>query len=145
VPYYHFSLRDVSEFLASLKCVVRGRGTKGARASYKDDPATSPVLLPVQPKGMISSSCGETSRSSRVLAKAERQPLELTSRILGRGTGCQGVPRSLPRLGRVCIILPILTNPSAAEHANSNGFTYVMSRMRFYVELEHLLYYGQRI
>ncbi|KAK6703662.1 hypothetical protein SNK04_013592 [Fusarium graminearum] len=40
----------------------------------------------------------------------------------------------------VCTILPILTNPVAAEEANRDGFTYVASRMRFYVELEHLLW-----
>jgi hypothetical protein len=40
----------------------------------------------------------------------------------------------------VCVILPILTNPSAAEQANSDGFTYVVSRMHFYVELERLLW-----
>lgn len=40
----------------------------------------------------------------------------------------------------VCVILPIFTNPAAAEQANNDGFTYVASRMRFYVELEHLLW-----
>ncbi|KAH7304482.1 hypothetical protein B0I35DRAFT_454747 [Stachybotrys elegans] len=40
----------------------------------------------------------------------------------------------------VCTILPILTNPVAAEEANRDGFTYVTSRMRFYAELEHLLW-----
>ncbi|PMD60187.1 uncharacterized protein K444DRAFT_629598 [Hyaloscypha bicolor E] len=39
----------------------------------------------------------------------------------------------------VCVILLILTNPSAAEQANSDGFTYVTSRMRLYVMLEPLL------
>jgi hypothetical protein len=39
----------------------------------------------------------------------------------------------------VCLILPILTNPSAAEQANSDGFTYVTARMRFYVALEPML------
>ncbi|KAH7002585.1 hypothetical protein EDB80DRAFT_80347 [Ilyonectria destructans] len=39
----------------------------------------------------------------------------------------------------VCVILPLLTNPSVAEQANSNGFAYVTSRMRFYVALEPLL------
>jgi hypothetical protein len=47
-------------------------------------------------------------------------------------------PASLAWAG-VCVILPILTNPSAAEQANSDGFTYVTSRMRFYVALEPLL------
>ncbi|KAH7134138.1 hypothetical protein EDB81DRAFT_902970 [Dactylonectria macrodidyma] len=40
----------------------------------------------------------------------------------------------------VCTILPILTNPAAAEEASRDGFTYVTSRMRFYVELERLLW-----
>ncbi|KAM0540776.1 hypothetical protein ACHAPJ_013507 [Fusarium lateritium] len=40
----------------------------------------------------------------------------------------------------VCTVLPLLTNPAAAEEAQQEGFTYVTSRMRFYVELEHLLW-----
>ncbi|RSL81248.1 hypothetical protein CEP52_017242 [Fusarium oligoseptatum] len=40
----------------------------------------------------------------------------------------------------VCTILPLLTNPVAAEEASRDGFTYVTSRMRFYAELEHLLW-----
>ncbi|KAK3371786.1 hypothetical protein B0T24DRAFT_531539, partial [Lasiosphaeria ovina] len=40
----------------------------------------------------------------------------------------------------VCIILPILTSPRAAEQANGDGFAYVTSRLRYYVELEHLLW-----
>ena len=40
----------------------------------------------------------------------------------------------------VCVILPLLTNPSAAEQANSDGFTYVTCRMRYYVALEPLLW-----
>ncbi|KAH7305578.1 hypothetical protein B0I35DRAFT_362166, partial [Stachybotrys elegans] len=40
----------------------------------------------------------------------------------------------------VCTILPVLTNPVDAEEANRDGFIYVTSRMRFYVELEHLLW-----
>jgi len=85
VPCYHFSLTDVfaeamaPEFLASLKRVVGGRGTKGAGGSNKGDPATSPMLSPTQPKGMNSLSRGETSRSSRVLAKAERPPPKPTA------------------------------------------------------------------
>ena len=47
-------------------------------------------------------------------------------------------PASLAWAG-VCVILPILTNPSAAEQANRDGFIYVTSRMRFYVALEPLL------
>ncbi|KAH8753652.1 hypothetical protein F5883DRAFT_191999 [Diaporthe sp. PMI_573] len=40
----------------------------------------------------------------------------------------------------VCVLLPVFTNQSAAEEANSDGLTYVTSRIRFYVELEHLLW-----
>ncbi|KAH8744548.1 hypothetical protein F5883DRAFT_476236, partial [Diaporthe sp. PMI_573] len=40
----------------------------------------------------------------------------------------------------VCVLLPVFTNQSAAEQANSDGLTYVTSRIRFYVELEHLLW-----
>lgn len=40
----------------------------------------------------------------------------------------------------VSLILPILTIPSAAEKANNDGFTYVISRLRYYVELERLLW-----
>lgn len=40
----------------------------------------------------------------------------------------------------VCLVLPILTDPRAAEQANSDGFAYVTSRLRYYVELEHLLW-----
>ncbi|RBR26344.1 uncharacterized protein FIESC28_00844 [Fusarium coffeatum] len=40
----------------------------------------------------------------------------------------------------VCTILPILTNPAAAEEANRHGFLYVTSRMRFYSELEPVLF-----
>ena len=40
----------------------------------------------------------------------------------------------------VCIILPLLTNPSTAEQANRDGFTYVTDRMHYYVALEPLLW-----
>ncbi|KAH8180100.1 WD domain, g-beta repeat domain-containing protein [Sarocladium implicatum] len=40
----------------------------------------------------------------------------------------------------VCVLLPVLTNPEAAEEANRTGLTYVTSRVRLYVELEHLLW-----
>ena len=39
----------------------------------------------------------------------------------------------------VCVILPVLTNPSTADEANRDGFTYVTTRMRYYVALEPLL------
>ncbi|OLN95224.1 hypothetical protein CCHL11_08144, partial [Colletotrichum chlorophyti] len=40
----------------------------------------------------------------------------------------------------VCVLLPVITNPSAAEEANRNGLFYVSSRMRYYVEFESLLW-----
>ncbi|RWA09407.1 hypothetical protein EKO27_g5694 [Xylaria grammica] len=39
----------------------------------------------------------------------------------------------------VCMILPLLTNPEAAQAANRDGFTYVTARMRYYTELEPLV------
>jgi hypothetical protein len=39
----------------------------------------------------------------------------------------------------ICIVLPLLTNPSVAEHANREGFAYVTSRMKYYVAFEPLL------
>ncbi|KAK7928370.1 hypothetical protein PG985_005368 [Apiospora marii] len=39
----------------------------------------------------------------------------------------------------VCILLPVLTKPEAAAAANSEGLTYVTSRIRYYIELESLL------
>ncbi|KAJ8126001.1 hypothetical protein O1611_g7637 [Lasiodiplodia mahajangana] len=38
----------------------------------------------------------------------------------------------------VCIVLPLLTNPVTAREANRDGFAYVTTRMRYYVELESL-------
>ncbi|KAH7309672.1 hypothetical protein B0I35DRAFT_358880 [Stachybotrys elegans] len=40
----------------------------------------------------------------------------------------------------VCVLLPVLTNPSAAEEANRDGLSYVTSRIRYYTELERLLW-----
>ncbi|KAF4921083.1 Vegetative incompatibility protein HET-E-1 [Colletotrichum fructicola] len=40
----------------------------------------------------------------------------------------------------VCVLLPVFTNPSAAEEANRDGLSYVTSRLRYYVELECLLW-----
>ncbi|KAF8854784.1 hypothetical protein BDZ45DRAFT_728534 [Acephala macrosclerotiorum] len=39
----------------------------------------------------------------------------------------------------VSLVLPLLKNPSAAEAANQNGFTYVTSQMRYYNAMESLL------
>ncbi|KAL0937155.1 vegetative incompatibility protein het-e-1 [Colletotrichum truncatum] len=40
----------------------------------------------------------------------------------------------------VCVLLPVLTNLSAAEQANNDGLSYVTSRIHFYIELEYLLW-----
>jgi hypothetical protein len=40
----------------------------------------------------------------------------------------------------VCVFLPLLTNPSAVEKENHDGLDYVNSRIRYYVQLEHLLW-----
>ncbi|KAI1367088.1 hypothetical protein F5Y08DRAFT_299380 [Xylaria arbuscula] len=39
----------------------------------------------------------------------------------------------------VSVILPLLTNPKVADEANQDGFTYVTTRMEYYVALEPLL------
>lgn len=40
----------------------------------------------------------------------------------------------------VSTLLPVLKNPSAAEEANRDGLSYVTSRIRYYAELERLLW-----
>ncbi|PQE18637.1 ankyrin repeat protein [Rutstroemia sp. NJR-2017a BVV2] len=39
----------------------------------------------------------------------------------------------------VCIVIPLLTKPVIADEENRDGFTYVTTRMRYYVALEPLL------
>ena len=39
----------------------------------------------------------------------------------------------------VCLILPLLTNPTTADEANRDGFAYVSTRMRYYTALGPLL------
>lgn len=56
------------------------------------------------------------------------------------GEAVKASPEASLAWAGVCVILPILTNPSAAEQANSDGFIYVVSRMHFYVQLERLLW-----
>ncbi|PON25201.1 hypothetical protein TGAM01_v205886 [Trichoderma gamsii] len=45
----------------------------------------------------------------------------------------------------VCVILPVLMNPSVAEEATRDGYLYVTSRIRFYVKLEKLLSVGSKL
>lgn len=40
----------------------------------------------------------------------------------------------------VCVILPLFSNPSTADEAQSSGFDYVTSRMRLYVGFEEFLW-----
>ncbi|KAK2754610.1 vegetative incompatibility protein het-e-1 [Colletotrichum kahawae] len=40
----------------------------------------------------------------------------------------------------LCVLLPVFTNPIAAEEANRGGLSYVTSRLGYYVELECLLW-----
>ena len=56
------------------------------------------------------------------------------------GEAVKASPEASLAWAGVCIILPILTNPDTAEQANRDGFTYVVSRMHFYTELERLLW-----
>jgi hypothetical protein len=42
-------------------------------------------------------------------------------------------------LAGVSLVLPPLKNPTAAEAANREGFTYVTSQMRYYIAMESLL------
>lgn len=56
------------------------------------------------------------------------------------GEAVKASPEASLAWAGVCVILPILTNPSAAEQANRDGFTYVTCRMRYYVALEPLLW-----
>jgi hypothetical protein len=39
----------------------------------------------------------------------------------------------------ISLVLPLLKNPATADAANREGFTYVTSQMRYYVEMESLL------
>ncbi|KAL0944803.1 vegetative incompatibility protein het-e-1 [Colletotrichum truncatum] len=52
----------------------------------------------------------------------------------------KGSPEASLAWAGVSVLLPILTNPSAAAEANRDGLTYVTSRIRYYVELETLLW-----
>ncbi|KAH8778226.1 hypothetical protein F5882DRAFT_298010, partial [Hyaloscypha sp. PMI_1271] len=48
-------------------------------------------------------------------------------------------PEASMAFAGVCMILPVLTRPIAADEANLDGFTYVTTRMRYYLALEPLL------
>jgi hypothetical protein len=55
------------------------------------------------------------------------------------GEAVKACPEASIAWAGVCIILPLLTNPSTADEANRDGFTYVTTRMRYYAALEPLL------
>ncbi|KAI4149545.1 MAG: hypothetical protein LQ340_004584, partial [Diploschistes diacapsis] len=55
------------------------------------------------------------------------------------GDAVQASPQASVAWAAVCITLPLLTKPAVAEQANRDGFTYVTTRMRYYVALESLL------
>ncbi len=55
------------------------------------------------------------------------------------GQGVQVFPQASIAWAGVCIILPLLTNPSDADAANRDGFAEVTTRMQYYAALEPLL------
>jgi len=55
------------------------------------------------------------------------------------GEAVKASPEASITWAGVCVVLPLLTNPSAADAANRDGFAYVTNRMRYYIALEPLL------
>ncbi|KIH87084.1 hypothetical protein SPBR_05000 [Sporothrix brasiliensis 5110] len=55
------------------------------------------------------------------------------------GNAVQASPQASIAWAGVCLILPLLTNPTTAAEARRDGFTDVTARMRYYVALEPLL------
>ncbi|CAK7219974.1 hypothetical protein SBRCBS47491_004032 [Sporothrix bragantina] len=55
------------------------------------------------------------------------------------GDAVQASPEASIAWAGVCLILPLLTNPTTTAQANRDGFTYVTTRMRYYIALEPLL------
>ncbi|KAK3292867.1 ankyrin repeat-containing domain protein [Chaetomium fimeti] len=51
----------------------------------------------------------------------------------------KGSPEASIVWSGVCLILPLLTNPTTADEANRDGFAYVSTRMRYYTALGPLL------
>ena len=51
----------------------------------------------------------------------------------------QASPQASIAWAAICIALPLLTKPAAAEQANKDGFDYVTTRMRYYIALESLM------
>jgi ankyrin repeat protein len=55
------------------------------------------------------------------------------------GQAVQNYPQASLAWAGVCVLLPMFTNPSAADKANIGGVAYVASKMRWYCALEELL------
>ncbi|EFX03641.1 ankyrin repeat protein [Grosmannia clavigera kw1407] len=53
--------------------------------------------------------------------------------------GAKASPEASVAWAGVCIILPLLTNPTTAAQANNDGFVYVTARLRYYTALEELV------
>lgn len=49
------------------------------------------------------------------------------------------VPYAPAVMAGIALVLPLLKNPAAVDSANREGFTYVTSQMRYYIEMESLL------
>lgn len=56
------------------------------------------------------------------------------------GDAVQVSPQASIAWAGVCLVLPLLTNAVTASEANRNGFNYIITRIRYYVALEPLLY-----
>ncbi|RAH53201.1 ankyrin repeat protein, partial [Aspergillus piperis CBS 112811] len=56
------------------------------------------------------------------------------------GEAVKASPEASLAWAGVCIVLPLLTNPQSAAQANKSGFTYITGRIRYYVELERILW-----
>ncbi|CZR66737.1 related to ankyrin [Phialocephala subalpina] len=55
------------------------------------------------------------------------------------GAAVKASPEASIAWAGVCVVLPLLTNPSAADAAYRDGFACVTNRMRYYIALEPLL------
>ncbi|KAL1893931.1 hypothetical protein Sste5346_006072 [Sporothrix stenoceras] len=55
------------------------------------------------------------------------------------GDAVEASPQASVAWAGVCLVLPLLTNPTTASEANRDGFDYVTTRMRYYIALEPLL------
>ncbi|ETS77629.1 hypothetical protein PFICI_09691 [Pestalotiopsis fici W106-1] len=55
------------------------------------------------------------------------------------GGALKASPEASMAWAGICLVLPLLTNPTTADEANRDGFGYVMARMRYYTALESLV------